>query len=108
MIAGLGVHNPGRSAVDCWKLDGQNGTAGDETGGSQKALRRGRRSGRAGNWIDGSALQRTSRNQWMPQVPPAEGRLDALVAQTFDIYDGEDAYREFVSGSPRGRILPTF
>jgi hypothetical protein len=46
-------------------------------------------------------------SQWKPQVPLADGRLDALVAQTFDVYDAGDAYREVVSGARRGRIVLT-
>ena len=38
----------------------------------------------------------------------AEGRLDALVAQTFDVYDVGYVYREVVSGSRRGRIVLIF
>jgi D-arabinose 1-dehydrogenase-like Zn-dependent alcohol dehydrogenase len=37
-----------------------------------------------------------------------EGRLDAPVAKMIDVYDVADAYREFVSGSRRGRIVLTF
>ena len=37
-----------------------------------------------------------------------EGRLHALVAQTFDVYDIGDAYREFVLGLARVGIVLTF
>ncbi len=38
----------------------------------------------------------------------AQGGLDALVAQTFNVYDGGDAHCEFVSDSRQGRIVLTF
>jgi hypothetical protein len=50
----------------------------------------------------------TVRGQGKPPVPLAGVRLDALVAQTFRVYDVADGYSEFVSGSRRGRIALAF